>query len=52
VTPGRRASESAIETSGSLPMSSAVITSTIVGVLRLIRALLSSEARMPVTTMS
>ena len=45
-----RASESAIDTSGSLPMSSADTESTITVALRLVRADASSDPRMPVTT--
>ncbi|MNS96639.1 hypothetical protein D3C72_1309500 [compost metagenome] len=52
VTPGRRARDSAIETSGSLPMSSAEMTSTIEVLRALAEIEASIERRMPVTTIS
>ena len=52
VTPGRRARDSAIDTSGSLPMSSAEMTSTIEVLLALAEIEASMERRMPVTTTS
>ena len=48
--PGRRASDSAMLTSGSLPISSAVTTSTIESELRLAATEDSMLERMPVTT--
>src|SRR5260221_5480614 len=52
VTPGRRASDSAIVVSGSLPMSSAEMLSTIVSAFFLTEIALSMAARIPVTTTS
>ena len=52
VRPGRRAIDSAIEASGSLPMSSAEIDSTISSELFFLLTALSSEARKPVTTIA
>ena len=49
-TPGMRWSDSARLVSGNLPMSSALITSTIPVSSRLARSAASSEARNPVTT--
>ena len=52
VTPGRRAIDSAIELSGSLPMSSDDTLSRIWSAVRLVLIALVMEARKPVTTMS
>lgn len=52
VTPGRRARDSAMDTSGSLPMSSEEMTSTIEVLLALAEIDASIERRMPVTTIS
>ncbi len=50
VTPGRRASDSAIVVSGSLPMSSAEIASTIWSAFFLTEIAASMPRRMPLTT--
>ena len=52
VTPGRRASDSAMEVSGSLPMSSAEIASTIWSEFFLTEIAASMPLRMPVTVTS
>ncbi len=51
VTPGTRETASAMFLSGSLPMSSAEITSTTLSALRLVSMERSRDARMPVTVM-
>ncbi len=50
LTPGTRCSASATFLSGSLPMSSAVITSTTESALRFLASEASSDARRPVTS--
>ncbi len=52
VTPGRRAIDSAMELSGSLPMSSAEMLSTIWSEVRFWAIALRSDERKPVTTTS